>query len=69
MNLLYETIFVGLFFSILASLIHYISMILFKEDAMKHTHLLAQSFVTASLFHILSEYSDLNNYYCSYKKN
>jgi len=64
-RLLIEAIIVAVAFVILATIIHVIAMKFVKEKAMTDHKLLAiQAATTSALFHIISEYTHLNSWYC-----
>lgn len=67
MNLLQESIIIGIVFVVLFALVHSLFMYKNSEAAMKHESLFFQTFMTAGLFHILADILGLNDKYCSGK--
>lgn len=64
-KLLIEALVVAVVFVILGAIIHIIFMQIFESKAMTNHYLLAtQAALTAALFHILFEFTNINSWYC-----
>lgn len=64
-----ESLVVAVFFVILGAVVHSIFMKIYaKEAMMNHTLLGIQAGITAAAFHIISELSSVNTWYCRQKK-
>ena len=66
--LILEAVIVGIAFVVLSIIIHFLFGYFHKEREMEKSSLLLQAFITAALFHIIADYSGLNDFYVSYKK-
>lgn len=64
-RLLTEALAVGLTFVIIFLIVHAAAMAVYKSKAMSsHTLLAVQAALAAALFHIVCEYTGINEWYC-----
>lgn len=64
-----EALVVAIGFVVIGAIIHMIAMKFFKGKAMTDHRLLAsQAAITAALFHVICEYTKVNEWYCKQRK-
>ena len=65
LKLLLEALVVAVMFVVLGAIVHVIAMRAFEGKAMTdHKLLAAQAAITAAIFHVLCEYTRINEWYC-----